>query len=96
MNNKLQTVADAINSKLKDYFLACPGVNAITVIELGEPLIEYKVSYADNISEIGCSYENIDGKVNTTIHVNNRMLNAVSEPHTPLGKLMLLINRFCS
>lgn len=96
MNNKLQTVADAINSEMKDYFLACPGVNTITVIELGEPLIEYKVSYVDNISEIGCSYENIDGKVNTTMHVSNRMLNAVSEPHTPLGKLMLLINRFCS
>lgn len=96
MNNKLQTVADAINSEMKDYFLACPGVNTITVIELGEPLIEYKVSYVDNISEIGCSYENIDGKVNTTIHVTNRLLNAVSEPHTPLGKLIALTNRFCS
>lgn len=96
MNNKLQTVADTINSEMKDYFLACPGVNAITVIELGDPLIEYKVGYEGNIPKIGCSYENIDGKINTTMHVNNRMLNAVSEPHTPLGKLIALTNRFCS
>ena len=96
MNKNLQTIADMINSELKGYFLACPGVSDITVIELGDPLIEYKVSYDDNISEIGCSYENIDGKVNTTMHVTNRLLNAVSEPHTPLGKLMRLINKFCS
>lgn len=96
MNKNLQTIADAINSELKDYFLACPGVNDITVIELGDPLTEYKVGYEDNIPKIGCSYENIDGKVNTTIHVTNRMLNAVSEPRTPLGKLIALTNRFCS
>lgn len=96
MSKNLQMIADMINNELKGYFLACPGVSDITVIELGDPLIEYKVSYADNISEIGCSYENIDGKVNTTMHVNSRMLNATSEPQTPLGKLMHLINKFCS
>lgn len=93
MSKNLQMIADTINSELKGYFLACPGVNDITVIELGDPLIEYKVGYEGNISKIGCSYENIDGKVNTTMHVNSRMLNATSEPQTPLGKLMRLISQ---
>lgn len=70
MKNKLQTEADEINQKFNGYFLACPGFDEITVIADTKPdITEYQISYPNGIANMGCCYEQKDGKLITKMRV---------------------------
>ena len=76
----MQTEADEINQKFNGYFLACPGFDEITVITDTKPdITEYQISYPNGIANVGCSYEQKDGKLITKMHVSRDLASGDDE-----------------
>lgn len=70
MKNRLQIVSDHLNQELAPKFLACPGFDEITIIRNTNPVVEYKLSYAeDDQLAFCCTYEVFNDKIENHMHM---------------------------